>query len=253
MNHSYSILCQHTEEWIIAFYGYGQNASVFNPLKQIAGNRYSILVIDLPAQNGGHDETEIEFVRFMEQLLARLNINKFTGFSYSMGSRYNLLLAEYLPQRLHQLILVAPDGIRRPLWIPFATNTRIGQALFSFFVKHESAYQHLILLCYKLQFIPKQVYAFTKWHMRDRASRTKVYSAWMNMRHIVPNLDRVSAMQQLHQYKITAFFGKYDRVIGSSVFQTLQKKVPGASVVLLDEGHDLLKESFFKRLNQDFL
>jgi pimeloyl-ACP methyl ester carboxylesterase len=253
MNHPYSILCQQTEQWIIAFYGYGQNGSVYSPLKKIAGDRYNIVVVDLVYTAGGEEETKLEFVHFMEKLLSELKIKRFIGLSYSMGSRYNLLLAELMPQRLQQLILVAPDGIRRPLWSPFATNTWIGKALFHFFVHHEHAYLNLIRLCYQSGWIPKQVYAFTKWHMRDRACRLKVYTTWMNMRHIVPDLNRISEAQQLHKFDIISFFGKRDSVIGSSVHQKLKKRVPGASVVLLDEGHDLLNESFFTRLNQEFL
>ncbi len=250
MNLSYSILTHDAEEWIFAFYGYGQQAEVFLPLAEKIKAKYNLLVVDLPYQNDLPVIEKKQFEFFINELIKKYQVKKITGISYSMGSRFNLVMAECLPEKIEKLILVAPDGIHLRWWNKIATNTSLGHFLFSYFVKSEDVYLNLLSLLYNVKLIPKSMYAFSKWHMRDTECRTKVYHAWMNMKQLIPDLDTLNKVKTEHNFDIIAYFGKEDTIINGTCVKKLATKIPSANIVLLNKGHNLLDIELFNDIIQ---
>ena len=245
MKISYSILSQNAEKWIIAFYGYGQQAEVFAPLAEKLKGKYNLLVIDLPLDL---QEAAIEkkaFIAFLDELTTLHQINKISGLSYSMGSRFNLVMAEYRPDLIDKLILVAPDGIRMRLWNRFSTSTILGNRIFRHLVVSKNAYANCIRFLYRLKLMPKSMYAFSKWHMRDPECRNKVYNAWMNMKKMIPDLGTIRKNQASYSFDIIAFFGVSDSIINHACRKKLARHIPSAKIVTLNKGHNLLDEELF--------
>ncbi len=242
---TYSILSTHAEKWIFAFYGYGQQAEVFRPLAEKLNGKYNIVVIDLPIEPQDNMMEKIDFMLFLDELITRYSIKKITGLSYSMGSRFNLVMAEQRPELIDKLILVAPDGIRMRLWNKFSTSTYLGNIIFRYLVDSRHAYANAISLLYRLKLMPKSMYAFSKWHMRDRACRTKVYNAWINMKKMIPDMALLRQQKEVYGFDMIAYFGKIDTIIDQDCLQTLVRKIPTAKIVSLNKGHNLLDAELF--------
>ena len=248
MKISYSLLSSNAEKWVIAFYGYGQQADVFAPLAKTLEGKYNLLVIDLPL---AVEPTAIEkktFITFLEELTTLYQIKKITGVSYSMGSRFNLVMAECRPDLIEKLILVAPDGIRMRIWNRFSTSTLLGTYIFRYLVESKNAYATWIRFLYQLKLMPKSMYAFSKWHMRDLECRSKVYNAWMNMKKMIPTLRTLRINQSRYAFDIIAFFGESDSIINHACRKKLARHIPSAKIVTLKKGHNLLDEELFNTI-----
>jgi len=246
MSFSYSLLSEGGSEWIFAFYGYGQQASVFRPLSAKLEGRYNLLVIDLPYEELPQAISKSSFTSFLQGLIQKYGIQKITGISYSMGSRFNLVMAECLPAIVSKLILVAPDGVRIRLWTKLATKTWIGKKVFQYFVQSENAYLNIVTMLYRLKLMPSSIFAFTKWHMRDKLNRFKVYHSWMNMRKLNPDLKLINQHVLHYHFHLIAYFGKEDKVINQDCLKRLAAKIPSAKIVQLNKGHSLLDKELFE-------
>lgn len=245
MSFSYSLLTEGAGEWIFAFYGYGQQSSVFRPLAAKLEGKYNVLVIDLPYEELPQAIRKNEFANFLQDLFKKFRIQKVTGISYSMGSRFNLVMAECLPSIMSKIILVAPDGVRIRLWTKLATRTWAGSMVFRYLVESEHAYLNIVTLLYRLKLMPSSMFAFTKWHMRDKPNRLKVYHSWMNMRKLVPDLELINRNAREHHLDLIAYFGKEDKVINEYCMNRLSAKIPSAKIVQLNKGHSLLDKELF--------
>lgn len=250
MSLSYSILSEGAGEWVFAFYGYGQQASVFRPLSAKLKGRYNVLVIDLPYEELPEAISKQAFTTFLQELIHKFNIRKVTCISYSMGSRFNLVMAECLPSFISKMILVAPDGIRIRLWTKIATKTWIGKGIFCFLVHSENAYLNIVTLLYRLRLMPSSMYAFTKWHMRDKPNRLKVYHSWMNMRKLSPDLEGINRNKTAFHFDLIAWFGKDDKVINLQCMKRLAARIPSTKIIVLEKGHGLLSKELLEEIGE---
>lgn len=243
---SYTILSRDADEWIFAFYGYGQHAEVYQPLADQLKSTHNVVVIDLPYQQINTSLEIEEFTFFIRHLIALYQIKKISSISYSLGSRLNLIMAQNFPGLVSKMILVAPDGIVIRFWNRIATRTWMGKNIFKLFVAHPHLFLNLIHFFFRCGLMKKSMYAFAKWHMRDQPSRLKVYHAWMNLKNFVPQLQTIQQNCSTGQMSITAFFGEHDSVINRSCMKRLQKNIPSAKIVVLNKGHNLLDEQLFE-------
>lgn len=250
MRFNYSVLSNLANRWLIAFYGYGQAAEVYKPFAVKLEKEYNVLVIDLPYQSLDAPIEKQEFISFVKSLMHKYGFTQFVGLSYSMGSRFNLVLAECIPESVSKLILLAPDGIRIRFWNRLSTQTSIGNYLFKVLANHPVAFEKISEFIYNIKLITKSMYAFSKWHMRDQQNRLRVYHAWMNMKKMIPDLDQINSNTQKYHFEILAYFGKYDEVINSGCMKKLAFKIPSAHINLVNKGHSLLDEDMFEEVRK---
>lgn len=231
--------------WIFAFCGYGQPAYTFEPLAQLCRPRYGFIVFELPGGPESLSFTKEDLAAQLEQILKKEGIEKITGISYSAGCRYNLLLAEFFAEKIKHLFLVAPDGIKINLWNRLSTSTIVGQQLFKYLMTHPRTYLKLLQLIYGMRLVSKSVYAFAKWHTRNKENSIKVYHTWMNMKYMLPDLEKINTHKIKFDFPLYAYFGMTDEVIGGSVLRRLKNKIPSAIIVELNKGHNLLDDNLF--------
>ncbi len=235
-------------QWLVAFYGFGQSASAYKPLYELIKETHNVLVIDLPAQDYTDDFYPEDFKQEFLNILENNDIVCFSSVSYSMGSRLNLFLPQYVPEKVLKMVLIAPDGIRINFWNRIAVRTKIGHSLFKFFVRSEHVYLNLLYVLYKVRILNKPLYTFSKWNMRDHTQRKKVYNAWMNMRFMVPRLEQVNKRIQNHQIKLVTYFGKQDAVIPLHIYKKCKRILSSGSHNLVDTDHNMLNGIFFQTI-----
>ncbi len=236
---------QTSSHWIFAFYGFGQKAEVYNQLVSRYNTKIGFVIMDLPYQDYEKAETKTDFLHALSQIIKDNNITKITGLSYSMGSRYNLILAELIPMLLDKIILIAPDGIKINFWNRFVTTTFLGKVLFRYFMHHPKRYTQLLNLLHVLKILPRNLYLFSKMHTRNSHNSIRVFNAWMNMKNMIPDLAVIKETQQKYSFSILAFYGKYDFVINQKSMAVLKKEIPNAEIKVLEKGHNLLDDELF--------
>lgn len=236
---------QATDHWIFAFYGFGQEAEVYSPLIDRINERYGFVIIDLPYQTFEKADTKTDFLTTLIHIINENEIKKLSGISYSMGSRYNLILAELIPKLINKLILIAPDGIQINFWNQLATSSIVGKPLFKYLMHHPTLYSRLLFFLYRINILPRNIFLFSKMHTRDVTHSERVYNTWMNMKNMIPNLPKIKAAQEKYCIQIIAIYGKYDFVINQKSMKKLSKEIPKAEIKVIEKGHKLLDDELF--------
>lgn len=250
---SHTIFGGQKDKWLVAFYGYGQSASVYKKLYALIQDSYNVLIVDNPMHDYEFDIYPEDFANYLNETLAQLGVEEFIGLSYSMGSRLNLYLPEFFPSRLKKIILIAPDGIATNFWNRAAVGTPWGRKLFYIFTKPGNLYLNTLLFFHKIGIVNKSLYAFSKWNMRDEQRRKNVYNAWMNMRLMRPDLHKVNAQIEKHNIPMLSFFGNHDPVITTSIQQKCAESFPSGKHIIVNSDHNILTPIFFNQLAQEIL
>lgn len=247
---SYEILnvveAPYNQKWLICFYGFGQEATVFDKLNEVTCNRYCILAINLPYNSIWQKWSISSFNHEFSNLLVELNIIKYISISFSLGSRLNLCLTENSLTKIEHLICIAPDGIQANFWNNICTKTKAGNFLFKYFLVSTNFLPKIVEFAHRTSLPPKYLYVFALHNIRHRVSRLKLYSTWMSMRHFNPNLKKINDIIQNNKSRATFYLGKHDKIIKPNIQKRIQESIPCAQVILLDSGHDMLNENLFK-------
>jgi pimeloyl-ACP methyl ester carboxylesterase len=243
----HTIIDNNTSNWIICFCGYGQSSSIFLPLNSKLDYNCNFVLIDYNVENV-HAISKQAFANYIEELCKQYAIQKTSIISFSLGGRYNLCLLELLPQYITQSIAIAPDGVVINSWNKIAMNTTVGNSIFKYLVYHPTIYLKLINILYALKLLPKSVFTFIKWTMRDVENRKKVYTSWMQTKYIKPDLDIVANNCKKYTITLTCILGEKDVIIKPVVGEKLIKKCPMAKCIKIDVDHNMLNENLYNQL-----
>ncbi len=248
---SHTILGGKKDNWLVAFYGYGQSYKAYEKLYVELKDSHNIIIIDNPMQDVEAEIHPDNLKKYIADLFVQYNIEIFDSVSYSMGSRFNLCLPLLFPNQLKNIFIIAPDGIKFNFWNRVAISTPWGRRIFKFFVENGSVYMSTLLFFHKIGVVNKSHYAFSKWHMRDDRSRKRVYNAWMNMRFIRPDLNEVNNQIERNSIQLRSYFGKQDPVIPLSIQKRCVRFFPNQKHYLLDMDHNILNEELFALLAKE--
>jgi pimeloyl-ACP methyl ester carboxylesterase len=235
------------KDLLICLHGFGESTLPFSRLVPTLGEIFTIVALDLPL----HGKTqwqenrpfEKEDLRAIISLL--LQAQKKSGFSllgYSMGGRLALCLTEMMAPQIRELILLAADGLRDNPWHHFVTQTRIGHRLFKHITYHPGFYFWLLNTGNKLKLINNSLHRFANNSMNTLQKRELVLNVWTIMAHMMPDRKRIKQLLAQYHIHTLLIFGKYDRVIPSSLGIRFMDGSFPCEMMVLDKGHQLLTE-----------
>jgi len=235
---------------LLAFNGYGQEGAVYKAFENSLGREYTIIAFDLFHHGESHyprglaPDTALEldlFKEMLESLLNRMGIDTFGLMGYSMGGRICLQLLTMFGNRVTELYLFAPDGIKRSNGYAFGTYTLVGKALFKLMVDTGGIMLAGLKLGNRLGIVNSKAHAFFVIQVNTKEKRRKLYNTWQTYRRFKPNLDTVAAILNTGQVKLHLFTGKYDKVLPPWTVNRLLKKLTINTVNnQLQSGHDLI-------------
>jgi len=244
-------------ELIICFHGYGEQGGTFSIFEEILGRKYTLIAIDMPF----HGKTEWRGGLLFEVEGLIEIINKVVGseeaqfslMGYSMGGRIAFRLLEALPNRVRQLVLVAPDGLHKNPWQRFSTQTWLGNKLFKFTMEHPAWLFKLMKLAFILRILNPSIEKFLHYYLDDEEQRLKLYKRWTTMRKYRPSIPRIRQSLLLMPLPVHIFFGKYDRVIIAKHGYRFSKKIPCIQIIEFEAGHQILQSKYAAQIAAPFL
>lgn len=248
-------------KYLLAFHGYGQDASLFQAFEDSLGKHYTILSFDLFHHGDSHYPLGLDAAtplppelmkQMMEQLLNKLGVATFGLMGYSMGGRICLYLAPMFGKRVTELYLFAGDGMKRSYGYMFVTYTGVGKALFRLMVKTGGIMSTALKFGRRIGLMNGKAAAFFITQINSKAKREKLYNAWQTYQLFKPDLDTVAAQINSGQVKLHLFCGKYDKVLPPHTIQRFVKKLKDIRPVMLESGHDLINAKTSAYL-QDYL
>ncbi|QJD77870.1 alpha/beta fold hydrolase [Spirosoma rhododendri] len=231
----------------LAFHGFGQTSVVYAPLAEVVGDVYTIYAIDLFLHGGSKRANtdclqKNEWFDCITAFLADRQIARFSLIGYSLGGRFALTLAECLADRLDELILLAPDGIRFSRWYGVATQSMAGRAVFRYAMRHLSVLHRVGQGLVGLGVLRPSLLRFAEVSLATPEQRKLVYDAWTQFRHVKPDLTRIANELTQHAVPTHLIAGIHDQLVPASYLLPLTRLLDGYTLTQLPTGHNRLIE-----------
>jgi pimeloyl-ACP methyl ester carboxylesterase len=243
---------------LLCFHGYGESEESFHFLENYIPTEYTLIAIDLPFHGKTQWQEGLTFL--VADLLAIVDAlltkhgrphSRFTVLGYSMGGRIALQLLQAIPDQTDRLVLLAPDGLKVNFWYWLATQTYIGNRLFSFTMKHPGWFFALLQAGNKLQLINQSVLKFTRYYIHDISVRRLLYERWTCMRFITPNLALIKKLIRAHQTPVRLLYGRYDRIIRHERGEKFGTGIESfCTLHIIQTGHQVLQEKHANQIIQ---
>lgn len=233
-------------EWLVAFHGYGNDASIFDDLAAALAHRYTILSFDLPF-HGNSNQWPDDMVFSKNDLVTLITaIRNMTGaeslsfMGYSMGGRVCLCIMELIPEMVQQVLLVAPDGLVFNFFYYFVTHLSLGRYLFRKFLTSQTIYRPVVTGLHKMRLLDISRYRFVMHYLESESSRNMLLKVWPAMRLLLPDQKKVKEHIRRYHIPVSIFMGKFDRVIPVKLATKFSKGLPTVHLHVLPKGHKLL-------------
>lgn len=233
---------------MLAFHGYGQDASVYKGIADAIKEEYSVYAIDLffhgrstwPFKEKAIDKNF--FQDLMKAFLEKYNIGIFAVAGYSLGAKSALVLAEFFPDSIEKVFLLAPDGVKKSFWYNISTQPGIVRNLFRYIVFKPFLFYKLAHTLFALRIINNATYRFANSQMNTRNKRGKVYYSWVVYRLLKPDLELITNLIQTNRFPAKLYLGKYDVIFSENKMRFFTTKASRMEVKILPCGHSKVIE-----------
>ncbi|RYZ25281.1 MAG: alpha/beta fold hydrolase, partial [Sphingobacteriales bacterium] len=158
------------DKLLLAFHGYGNSATIFQPFVRYFEKEFTIISIDLPFHGKSHWKAGALFTRadlnqLVTELLAIYHKKQCSLIGYSMGGRVCLTILELMPANVERCLLIAPDGlVFNPLYY-FVTRTFLGKRVFRKFLTEPKRYMNLIEWLRRKEWLDPSRYRFAMYYL----------------------------------------------------------------------------------------
>jgi len=252
----YGKLSIHYSRWgngdnvVLAIPGFGEGSESFSCIGKLMAQDQTLLAVDLPL-HGFTDWKERDAIEpsallaAIQELLFECGFinSKFSLVGFSMGARIALSIYEEAPERIKELVLLAPDGLNMHFIYWLSTQTYLGSSLFRWAMQHPESFLKTANFARRAGFLGERQLRFAKLYLQQEASRKRLYEIWTAFRKFKSRRRRISELMREHQTQLTLVFGKQDPVIQASLGEAFRRQVNGnIKIEILDCGHQLLNE-----------
>jgi hypothetical protein len=162
-------------------------------------------------------------------------------------------LLEHIPEKLHFVMLFAPDGLKINPVYKFSSKTMLGRSLYKAVLHYPSPFFGFTKFAQHIGIIHPHVHRFVQHHMDTFPKRKLVYDTWLIYRDFEPNQQKIRNAADRFSIKLLLFFGKYDKIIlpqhGLDFCRNWRKE----AVHVLENGHLLLNGSTVQYLRNHSL
>lgn len=237
-------------EVLLAFHGFGKNANDMEMFEHVFSKRYTIYAFNFFHHGGSvypqdriHKNTLLpaEWNEMMEAFLKENNIQQFSLFGFSMGGKLSLEMLNHFTHRVKAIYLLAPDGLKNNFWYSLTSRNRLGNTIYRGIIKRPKFFFGVTTVLRYLGLLNKRLHRFVKSNLSSREKRQMVYNVWMTMRHIKPDLKKVSSVLKERNIHLYMLFGAHDKVIPMSVASKLTRyNQTHTHVYVVDCGHNLI-------------
>ncbi len=245
---------------LLAFHGFARNSNDFKLYAELLDNNYTVYAVDLfyhgkTKIDGRKLKTfsKIQLKEFFENLITHLGIERFSVMGYSMGGRIALFVAECFTQKIDELYLLAPDGLKTNFWNWMVTNTKTGKALYGFTIKNPSWVGQMANLGMFLKILPPKYEKFIELNFGTAGMRLRIYRVWKLYQNIVLDKKILVKLFQNNKIEITLIIGHKDPVVSPNVCKNFCKNIgKNAKYYEVNAGHDLFKShviDYLKSIN----
>lgn len=231
------------QDVLLFFHGFGQDHSVYLPLIQSLAPHYQLYIFDLffhgKSDWGYHEQplTKSYWKELLSAFLLNEKINRFSVVGFSMGGKFALTTLESFSERVENIYLIAPDGIKTSFWYSMATYPFPLRMFFKSMIGNYNRFNRIAEFLSRKNLVDKGLVRFAEYQMGSEEKRKRVYFSWVVFRHLTFNLKKIAGLINRNNISLTLIAGRYDKVIEPKNMQHLLKHVKNHKFHILDSGH----------------
>lgn len=238
--------------YLVCFYGYGQNATVFDALAVHLKDTYTLLIVDLPFHGANKQKEGFEWTAYHTNALIayfkqQYHFQTYALMAYSIGARIALSIFEQDIQSVEKLYLLAPDGIFNSRFFKFITGNRLGKVLMNVFIH----FPHVVLgIIHLLSFFKiidsasKRLYLSTTHSTLKRRRLSNFWNSVHRLGFSDPLKTYLLTAAQT-QKKIVLAYGDHDPIINKKHLLHTLKPFASIQVHALPCGHNVFNAQVF--------
>ena len=231
---------------LIAFHGFGDNASVFDIFGEILGADYTIYAFDLPFhgktnwQKEWYDKSSI--TKIINAVLDKEGVLNFDLLGHSYGGEIVLSIVDHFQTNLRRAFLLAPSGLYTkgmklptliPLWARQLLTKTLGQ---STFVVRLSTFLNQVGL------LDAYSFRFMQYHNRTEQRRKALWSTWLSLGAFQFNKKQLLKILQEQRTALYFILGKYDPIIPANATFQWQQDLPNSATYFIDTDHKIVRK-----------
>jgi len=248
LTHKYSTLAYqksgHGDKVLLLFHGFGQHHRTFDTLSETLTSTYTLYAFDLFFH--GHSKWNSEeqplekrmWKEILQHFLVKNKIERFSLLGFSLGGKFALATLELFPDRIQQVFLLAPDGIKTNFWYSLATYPLLLRRFFKSMILKPGRLHTVTSFLYTLRLVDKGLLRFAESQMDTQEKRSRVYYSWVVFRHLKFDMKEIGGLLQKHSIRLTLIVGKHDKIITTENMQRLLRHVKDHQLTILDTGHN---------------
>jgi pimeloyl-ACP methyl ester carboxylesterase len=228
---------------MLAFHGYGQDHSYYQPVAEAIGKQFTIYTFDLFFHGKSwlapeHAPLTKTFLcKLLQQFLQEEQINHFSVAGFSMGGKFALATLEAFPERIKAFYLVAPDGIKTSFWYSVATYPGWLAGIFKQTVVKPQPFFRLVNVLNRFKIVHPCLLRFARYQMDSPAKRLKIYKSWTGFRLLVFDLEKIIRLLNISGIPTHIFLGQFDQIITAVGIKFFSDALQHCQVVILKTGH----------------
>jgi len=194
--------------------------------------------------------TNGEMKELFSEFFNQKKIERFSLMGYSMGGKISFSLLQHFYERINEIFLMAPDGIKVNFWYSFTSKNRIGNKLYRFLLQKPEPFFRFMRAIKLYRLLSDKLYRFVLNNLESKEKRLLVYNVWLTLRQIEPDAKISAKLINENNIKCYLFFGKYDSVIPPRIGEYFVKMLNEKNLFVVETGHNLFKKEMREELKR---
>ena len=244
---------------MLCFHGYGMHGKQFKLLEGPLGEKYTFYGFDLFF----HKETNLkdqslptiikgitkqEVAQLVEDFCEYIGIGRFSVLGYSMGTHYATIVAEEMPERIDEFIIAAPSSLEPGKLIRYFSKNKTGNKILEKVALSNTLLPRMLKLFKRLRFINNQDYDILYKEIGTPELRFNFYACFTYLRFLETDENRLQQALDGQNIKSIFIFGERDKTFPPRIGDKFIPKLKQAEVIILNEGHEMIKKDFVNTL-----
>lgn len=242
---------------MLAFHGFGLTGESFKPIVEKLSSDYTIYSFDLFFHGKSHwgfnhnPLSKEYWGKIIQEFTKQNNVQGFSVMAFSLGGKFALATLEQLPNRVEQLIMIAPDGIQTQIWYNLATYPVAFQNYFRSMIVKPQRFFNILDLIKRMGLLDKGLSKFAASQMNSIKKRRRVYYSWVVFKNLSFDMNNIAKAINENNIPFTMYLGAFDKIITNEGMKKLTSKLKKYEIQVLDCGHNNLIEHTATFLDQN--
>ncbi|MEQ8303663.1 MAG: alpha/beta hydrolase [Cyclobacteriaceae bacterium] len=231
----------HGNQVLLAFHGFGQDHTAFDPIVRELEKRFIIYSFDLFFHGGSewHGNEPIskqEWATIISQFVNQENLSKFSLLGFSLGAKFALVILEAFEGAVESIYFISPDGIKRNIWYNLATRFP-GRWFFKSLIKRPKRFHGILSLAQQLKLVDDSVIRFARSQMETERQRGKVYNSWVMFSKLQVSLPHIASIMKNQSIQTVLIVGTRDKLITAKDMKKLIAMNNQIKLEVVEAGH----------------